>query len=373
MSSSNAKSSPSSLSEINFYGGVRRACDACRKKKIRCDAQQPCGVCRRTAVTCLYTYVPKKKGPKGARSKPLKTDPETSASRSRDYIAAPLPQELLHPGPPPSALPQAVGIVDQHLFQHYQPSPTSSASLNHVLSPSIDGFSAFDFGNPSLHAFQQEPQSRASPVSFISTQSTPCSQTSASLDPTAFISPDVSSEINVRLKSFEAQIPGHVLLPFVELFFQQMFPIMPVLDRELYLNTDLLNRQEPLESGQYCLLAALSAVIIVQLNLPPDIVQQTSPGLSAELLVEECFRERRQYDYIEKPQTSTVLSSFFLFCYYGHLEKHNKALYFLHESISFAECINLDDESSLAQCPFHEGQWRRRIFWLLFVTERLIS
>ncbi|KAK4162868.1 glucose transport transcription regulator RGT1 [Cladorrhinum sp. PSN259] len=53
---------------------VSRACDECRRKKIKCDAQseaseQPCSNCRRSNGQCLFSRVPQKRGPsKGMHS-----------------------------------------------------------------------------------------------------------------------------------------------------------------------------------------------------------------------------------------------------------------------------------------------------------------
>ena len=45
---------------------VSRACDGCRRKKIKCDAQSeevPCSNCRRSTVECQFSRVPQKRGP----------------------------------------------------------------------------------------------------------------------------------------------------------------------------------------------------------------------------------------------------------------------------------------------------------------------
>jgi len=47
---------------------VSRACDECRRKKIKCDAQtetshQPCSNCRRADVQCMFSRIPQKRGP----------------------------------------------------------------------------------------------------------------------------------------------------------------------------------------------------------------------------------------------------------------------------------------------------------------------
>ena len=47
---------------------VSRACDECRRKKVKCDAQselgqEACSNCRRSGVACLFSRVPQKRGP----------------------------------------------------------------------------------------------------------------------------------------------------------------------------------------------------------------------------------------------------------------------------------------------------------------------
>lgn len=47
---------------------VSRACDECRRKKIKCDAmseggEEPCSNCRRSSSRCLFSRIPQKRGP----------------------------------------------------------------------------------------------------------------------------------------------------------------------------------------------------------------------------------------------------------------------------------------------------------------------
>ncbi|KAI5861342.1 hypothetical protein GGS23DRAFT_147449 [Durotheca rogersii] len=47
---------------------VSRACDECRRKKVKCDAvsengEEPCSNCRRSAIRCLFSRIPQKRGP----------------------------------------------------------------------------------------------------------------------------------------------------------------------------------------------------------------------------------------------------------------------------------------------------------------------
>ncbi|KAI9708342.1 MAG: hypothetical protein M1820_004046 [Bogoriella megaspora] len=47
---------------------IARACDMCRKKKIKCDGRQPCAHCQNYKTECVFTHVEKKRNPpKGAK------------------------------------------------------------------------------------------------------------------------------------------------------------------------------------------------------------------------------------------------------------------------------------------------------------------
>lgn len=48
---------------------VKRACDACHRRKVKCDGTTPCRNCNTATLTCTYNAVPQKKGPKGSRAK----------------------------------------------------------------------------------------------------------------------------------------------------------------------------------------------------------------------------------------------------------------------------------------------------------------
>ena len=170
------------------------------------------------------------------------------------------------------------------------------------------------------------------------------------------------------------RLPPESFIPYVELFFEHMYPIMPILDRKYYIDSGVLSSHTALPAEQYLLLCALSAMTIVQLEAAPQVPHVNgNPGDSeaaAEVFARECLRERRNIEYVESPTELTVMTSFFLFCYYGNLERSEKAWYYLQEALSFAQVIELDNETKVAALETMESQWRRRLFWLLFVTEK---
>lgn len=64
--------SPFQMSDSNVpprkRSKVSRACDECRRKKVKCDApsetgEEPCSNCRRSNMRCLFSRIPQKRGP----------------------------------------------------------------------------------------------------------------------------------------------------------------------------------------------------------------------------------------------------------------------------------------------------------------------
>lgn len=75
--------------------------------------------------------------------------------------------------------------------------------------------------------------------------------------------------------------------------------------------------------------------------------------------------------YKSKVNLSNVRTSFFLHVYYENQQSGgSESLLYLREAISLAQMMNLHRESSYANLLLEEQQIRRRVLWLLFVTER---
>ncbi len=82
------------------------------------------------------------------------------------------------------------------------------------------------------------------------------------------------------------------------------------------------------------------------------------------------LRLRKAIDYVENPTLESVQTSLFLFaCYFG-LDKHNKAWYHLREATTLAQIVGMQDEPSYLNSDPVESIMKRRLYWLLFITER---
>ncbi|KUL84120.1 hypothetical protein ZTR_07460 [Talaromyces verruculosus] len=285
----------------NFGGTPSRVCDNCRRRKIRCNREQPCDKCLEVSLVCEYKDIARRKGPKGRQA------PVLTSLRSK--VKSDGSSTLTHDAQP----------------------------INNVIA----GFS---------------------PVSMVSLND--C------LSSAGYDVPLLTSELYTagpapgppRISSTQLQAHLHVFLTY-------LYPIMPVVDKDTLL-IDCAN-PEALGPRRYALLVALSAAAHLQLNL--DMPQENA-GVdipqSGQSLLKEALRTLQQFNPLEDPHVDNVLTMFFLFAAYGNLRKTHQAWHYLNQSICFAYMLKLNIESTYTALGQHEADMLRRIYWLLFITER---
>ncbi|KAK2609170.1 hypothetical protein QQS21_002252 [Conoideocrella luteorostrata] len=163
----------------------------------------------------------------------------------------------------------------------------------------------------------------------------------------------------------------------VRFFMKQLLPIMPTLNETEIL--DDVQRFDELSLPRQVFLLSLCAATRVQLKLDnkkehskTDVPINTylHAPLTGRGLLAASKRLRRQFDIVDNISLDAVMTSFFLFAAHGNLEEHNQASFCLNESITMAFSLGLDNEETYFDIPRNEREQRRRIFWLLFVTER---
>ncbi|EED17421.1 conserved hypothetical protein [Talaromyces stipitatus ATCC 10500] len=172
-----------------------------------------------------------------------------------------------------------------------------------------------------------------------------------------------------NLAPLPRRISSSQLQAYVQAFLQHLYSIMPVVD----VNSLLLDCASPeaLHPRRYALLAALSAATYFQLknHIPQKDANLDTTGLGYRL-AKEAEETLHQFDPLEEPHVDTLLTMFFLFAAYGNLHKPDRAWHFLNQSISFAYTLRLNIESTYWVLNQNEADILRRVYWLLFVTER---
>lgn len=160
----------------------------------------------------------------------------------------------------------------------------------------------------------------------------------------------------------------------IDVFFKSMFPTMPILHR------DRLHAKVMTELGSsveiFCLVGSLCAFMMLQTgmkhpgNFAMDPIAVKERCVAATALLEEVIRVRKGYEYIDNPSLDAVRTSFFLYGAYFNLDRHNTAWFHLREATTLAQIMCLQEEHTYLVGDRTENIYRRRLFWLLFVTER---
>lgn len=164
----------------------------------------------------------------------------------------------------------------------------------------------------------------------------------------------------------------------IDFFFAHMYPTMPILHRGRL--QEKISQEIHRSIDVYCLVASLCAFMMIQpgMSLPGRAfrVRVESDELvsrnltTATILLEEILRLRRAIENVENPTPESVQTSLFLFaCYFG-LDRHNKAWYHLREATTLAQIMGIQEEMSYLTDDSVDGIMKRRLYWLLFITER---
>ncbi|RAQ63495.1 C6 transcription factor (AmyR) [Aspergillus flavus] len=305
----------------------KQACDNCRRRKIKCSRELPCDKCQRLLLSCSYSDVLRRKGPKFRTLYPL-APIHPLASRPR-----PLTKEWLPPNP---------GAC--HLASPTSP-PSTVADAQY------------------LHPDFSESFTRLPPPDLVSSPDS----TNSLFD---------SSTIGALPAPRRLSTPN--LLAHVNVFLKYLFPIMPVV-RQDQLQQDC-HQPERLSPQRYAFIAALCAATHIQLKLDgaapgPEAASARAsldghPMLSGEELLAEAVRARKEYNVVDEINMENLLTSFFLFAAYGNLDRQDQAWFYLCQTTSMVFTLGLQRESTYLKLSVEEAEEKRRVFWLLFVTER---
>lgn len=297
----------------------KQACDNCRRRKIKCSRDLPCDKCSHLLLNCSYSDVLRRKGPKFRTLYPLAP-------------SHPLSQ------PPPAPAPEDTSTAHDGYNEYTQQDTPASLS-----APS----SFFQY----QHQFQYQP------LQIV--PSPPDSST--------------DSDHSSNARPHARRLTSPILLAHVNVFLKYLFPIMPVVRRE-ELQRDS-HHPERVSAQRYAFLAALCAATHIQLNLDGGPASDTTAvdgrGLmSGEELLAEAVRARKECDVVEDMNVESLLTSLFLFASYGNLNKQKQAWFYLCQATSMVFTLGLHRESTYTSLGIEDAEEKRRVFWLLFVTER---
>lgn len=166
------------------------------------------------------------------------------------------------------------------------------------------------------------------------------------------------------------------------IFRLRLFPVWPILDAEAVI-ASLLRDPNEIDLETYALANAVCAAIIAQLKLPFEGRTDDNDPATATSMAAECQRAKASLlehndvagsDKDAMKNLNMLRISFFQHIYHENMSPGgSKSLLFLREAITIAQIMGLHGRGTYHSLPLEESQMRRRIIWLLFVTERGVA
>ncbi|EGO56117.1 hypothetical protein NEUTE1DRAFT_44696 [Neurospora tetrasperma FGSC 2508] len=281
-----------------------KVCDKCRLRRIRCDYQSPCQPCIDAKLQCTRNHVPRKRGPRPGRGRLINRLREREAGKKEEQR----PSSSGDPEVSDGARSNNTDIFPQNA------SVSSTWASDVSTAPETTGLWANEHIFPSRGAFL------------------------------------------------------YLIPKCVELFYQHLYPVMPV----LYMPE--IQRMDPrvCDLPEKNLLFSLSALTCFRMS-GHSLGAEDSPEFwdqAGRFLLNDCLDVRKQYDLYDNISLSTVVSSMFLASSFFETNQSTKAWVYLREALTFAQELGLEDESTYAGLSPEEALCRQRVFWLLYVMER---
>lgn len=156
----------------------------------------------------------------------------------------------------------------------------------------------------------------------------------------------------------------------------RLFPVWPILDAEDVIASLL---RDPTDLGTYALANAVCAAVIVQLKLPFEGRTDDNDPATAASMTAECQRTKLLLQDANGDDGPDAGLTMVRIAFFQHIYHENqspggtKSLMFLREAITMAQIMGLHRKASYVLLAPEEQQMRRRILWLLFVTERGVA
>ncbi|WRT69313.1 uncharacterized protein IL334_006297 [Kwoniella shivajii] len=405
---------------------IKRACDQCHARKVKCSGQEPCETCQRSDLTCSFLKPVLPKGPaprsmsyrarkgivpgNGARisrsSSPVRRPREDSvqswkSDAWRDFDTTFQPAQWnfssLQPEETASASAVLEGLWEEICAESSgestntvvdeirTTSPTSSFSTQPGLLDTFDPFllttppppiptnsnptSTFDDTNLfSLLSQALVPNTNIAQPNFYNNFSvlgstfTPSTSIPWSLP---FCPPeDVSPILTLTLET--------LIKPQLEVFFERVYPMIPIFPRSF-----VFGRLEDVEYHQnrafVALILAMVSLSLIHPLKPEEVRSRPTRAKQSQTLMDEVYRLRSKMDWASQTSVEGATTSFVMFGALFELGHAEGSRLRLREALGIGELLKLDEARTYMNVEPDEARRRMRLFWVLGITERAFA
>jgi hypothetical protein len=319
-----------------------RACDACSKRKMRCDQAVPsCTPCTSKGLHCAFTRLQAKRGRPANVLASLK---DSQIVRDSDHES----ELFLHPSLPSEA---AVSVMQVEHFATGTDHPRHERSVSESQ------------GGSTSPANNTIPLSTSFPETFQHHDELLASPLGRHLE-------DNHHETQ-SLSALETSIGWSATLELVNLFFSLLWPMLPIIHQPTFMQA-LYERQDR-TSESFCMLTinvcAAAAVSSRYVVMPPAIRAVGLSWLAIARQLNSCIRRGAQWiQTMSRTDSCACLQNVILVAHFERSIGSPVVDRLLNEAERIAQAFHFGRE--LPILSLSETNVRRRVFWTLYMFDK---
>ncbi|KAL9618847.1 MAG: hypothetical protein Q9160_006506 [Pyrenula sp. 1 TL-2023] len=155
---------------------------------------------------------------------------------------------------------------------------------------------------------------------------------------------------------------------YLHIYHDRLYFVWPIIDRTALL---LQLKRRPQDPEIRALAFAICAATMAQLRIETNDSSDPFDNVTlCDRFAEEAEHCRLMFDYRESLTLPAVMISFFLHAFYSATKRKSSCTLLLREALTKAQILGLDRENTYIGLSSDEDRARRKVFWLLFITER---
>ncbi|CEP11583.1 hypothetical protein [Parasitella parasitica] len=353
---------------------ISRACDECRKRKVKCDGVQPCGRCRKSNAECVFAKLPPKRGPPKQYMENLENRLQR-VERALKSLPNPIRNMLEEQN-------QSKCIEQASIFLNVAPNTVSCSApyTSDMTLANIDRFTINEIGQA---VYVNDLKERADRIPNMQQQQQQQQQLQQQQQQQQQLqnqdhNNDTLSEIasvsdqSVITTSIELPIPEHLssrnvlleLQPLTEVYFDHVHKYVPMIHKPSFLKQMHSSSNPPSRLLLYSMCAVASRwapdhIATANVTIPPgyNFYQK-----ALELLD----------DFIDSPRIATVQALILLVKYQEYYQRSG----YFHRSYTYlrmATQMCCDLGLNQLDGDSYDIEAKRRTFWVTFMYDLLMS
>jgi len=176
-------------------------------------------------------------------------------------------------------------------------------------------------------------------------------------------------QVEAQIATLAAQIgmSATFMSQCMKQYFRHLYPTMPILHERTFYRR--LNQPGDPSADEKCLLLSICAVTVLLAAPESDLNFEGIQNLGRQF-ISHCVELRKSSIWIEAATPMTIITSYFISMSFSELRQPRAHHFYLREAIGMAREQGFHLDSSYAELGRTQAICNRRIFALLFITER---